>query len=433
MKWMFGVMFILNCFNVFELYKLYIKDDINAAFECTFQDGLVYGFDEQCVVYFELMGASTSVLLSMLFINTAVCRRPLDRKEPKQSQVEKTADLEASEEEEKKEQNDKPIFEDVHSKSRSHSIIAGMNSAKELMKGLTVASAGVIRRNYGPTQAKSLRRLQDLAEDSGDQGVKVYFKFAIDVIMEVRESEAPAFMPNGYFEMQICGKTVYPPTRKWWGVLALNAVFVFGLTLVSLITHPTLFWNTLKDTPGYFALLAICYVCVARFLFLHCTVMRRVTLMLRKAHALMKISANPLNFIYDRIDFEKEEMDHEEEENAPKDKENDESKQDDAQGVGNLNAQEFLNMSLADVLNLQMNGIPPKKEVDPEPTEPKENDALQYYLNPRMRIVTPEFLRAWWALRNHIQQWELRYFYEVCFHRIYIFHHSLNVVVPLIS
>merc|ERR1712223_2146141 len=55
MKWMFGVLFILNCFNVFELYKLYIMDDINAAFECTFQDGLVYGFDKQCVVYFELM------------------------------------------------------------------------------------------------------------------------------------------------------------------------------------------------------------------------------------------------------------------------------------------------------------------------------------------------------------------------------------------
>ena len=60
--------------------------------------------------------------------------------------------------------------------------------------------------------------------------------------------------------------------------------------------------------------------------------------------------------------------------------------------------------------------------------ENNENDAFQYYLNKRMRIVTPDFLRAWWFLRHHIQQWALRYFYEVCHHRMHIsflcFHHS---------
>ena len=35
------------------------------------------------------------------------------------------------------------------------------------------------------------------------------------------------------------------------------------------------------------------------------------------------------------------------------------------------------------------------------------------YLNKKLKIVTPQFLMAWMALREHIQKWELRYFYEV--------------------
>ena len=129
---------MLNIFNVFELYRLYYQEKFNAAYECTFEEGLVYGFPEECVVYFELMGACTAVFLSMLFINVAVCRAP------------------------------KPA----------------VNKLKE----------------FGEGQEYSLRDLQALADKSGDNGVKTYYKYAIAVIKEVRESESPSFMPNAWHE-----------------------------------------------------------------------------------------------------------------------------------------------------------------------------------------------------------------------------------------
>ena len=100
-------------------------------------------------------------------------------------------------------------------------------------------------------------------------------------------------------------------------------------------------------------------------------------MMFQKAYALMKISADPLNFIQHRIDIE--EM----------------------------------------VQNVKLEEPGP---LTPTTTKPNQNDAFKYYLNKRMRLVTPQFLRAWWILRNHIQQWELRYFYEVCFHPILYFY-----------
>jgi len=242
----------------------------------------------------------------------------------------------------------------------------------------------------------------------------VYFKFAIDVIKEVRESEAPAKMPNGFFKVEICGKKFYPPTRKWWGVGLLQAVFVFGLTLVSLFTHPTLFWNYLKDSPAYFVILLICYFCVAKFLFLHCTVMRRITLMLRKAYALMKISASPLHFIERRLAIEKMLKKKRKQNQRVEVEEKEERKQ--IQPKSDLSVADILKMPLDEVLKLQMNteqNIPKPAPLQSETTTSIQNDSFEYYLNPQMRIVTPEFLRAWWALRNHIQQWELRYFYEL--------------------
>ena len=35
------------------------------------------------------------------------------------------------------------------------------------------------------------------------------------------------------------------------------------------------------------------------------------------------------------------------------------------------------------------------------------------FLNPRVPVVSPPFLRAWSSLREHIQKWELGYFYEL--------------------
>merc|ERR1712083_869296 len=45
--------------------------------------------------------------------------------------------------------------------------------------------------------------------------------------------------------------------------------------------------------------------------------------------------------------------------------------------------------------------------------ERREDWAFKHYLDKRMAIVTPQFLRAWTSLREHIQKWELRYFYEL--------------------
>ena len=423
MKWMFGVLFILNCFNVFELYKLYIMDDINAAFECTFQDGLVYGFDKQCVVYFELMGASTSVLLSMLFINTAVCRRPLERERLKVNEVEER-------------HKRRTVCESQPKLSSPSQSIK--SEFLNLVSDVKAGSAGIVRKHFGPNRESSLKNLEDTARDSKDDGVRVYFKFAIDVIKEVRESEAPAKMPNGFFKVEICGRKFYPPTRKWWGVGLLQAVFVFGLTLVSLFTHPTLFWNYLKDSPAYFVILLICYFCVAKFLFLHCTVMRRITLMLRKAYALMKISASPLHFIERRLAIEKMLKKKRKQNQRMEVEEKEERKQ--IQPKSDLSVADILKMPLDEVLKLQMNteqNIPKPAPLQSETTTSIQNNSFEYYLNPQMRIVTPEFLRAWWALRNHIQQWELRYFYEVCFHqnhvRFLLFVNTFNFLTYFVS
>lgn len=43
----------------------------------------------------------------------------------------------------------------------------------------------------------------------------------------------------------------------------------------------------------------------------------------------------------------------------------------------------------------------------------QRNPSASVLLNSRVDVVTPEFLRAWASLREHIQKWELGYFFEL--------------------
>ena len=331
--WMFGALIILNILNVVELYRLYDQEDFNAAYECTFEEGLLDGMiAEECVVYFELMGACTAVFLSMLFINVAVCRAP------------------------------KPA----------------VNKLKE----------------FGEGQEYSLRDLQTLADDSDDNGVKTYYKYAIDVIKEVRESEAPAFMPNAWFEWKCCRKNCdcgcWLPSVQMLVYTVLMVIFIGFLTLVSLYTHPDAYLNAMQANWEHIASVVISYLVVVVFLFNLVLVMWEISMMFRKAYALMKISSNPMDFIGNSS-----------EDSAA------------AQGVQAQSAAQ------ADA------GQPDGAQVDAD--QPDADPASSHYLNKRMNIVNPEFLRAWSSLREHIQRWELEYFYEVCSHRIHIILHFNTV------
>ena len=361
---MFAALIVLNIFNVIELHVQYDRH-FNAAYECTFHEALSE-FEARCVVYFELMGANTSVFLSMLFIHTAVSARPpaptgtvrTDEDEKKKAELMRR--LRSSRSSSQSKDCDSPSI-------RPKFCCLPPNFGKQLsiVEHKLSASARDDGKQFGASRKSSLEYLIGLAakSESENNGVNIYYKYAIDVIREVRESEAPNEMPNGFFKVEICGKPFYPPTTKWWGVVLLNIVFVACLTLISLFTHTEAYLDQLTS-HSYFV---VCYIFVGRFLFMHCTVMRRVTMMLQKAYALMKISANPLRFIDNQF-------------------------------------------GIADMIGSQQE---------------------HQYLNQRMRIVTPDFLRAWWLLRNHIQEWELRYFYEVCAHRVLYFIISLFLGINL--
>jgi len=217
-------------------------------------------------------------------------------------------------------------------------------------------------KRYGVGREYSLKNLQALAQKSKDEGVKVYYKYAIDVIKEVRESEAPIMMPEMFYKVNCCGKEKcccpslswmqWLPTKRMWALMVLCSIFVGALTLVSLYTHPEAYLMTMKADWLHILVVVVSYMVVVTVLFSLAMVMMKITMMFRKATALMRIPSNPMDFVGNRV-----------------------RKDMSAQDGGNR--------------------------------------AFQYYLNNRMHIITPEFLRAWSSLRQHIQQWEISYFYEL--------------------
>ena len=369
MFWMFGALIILNFFNVLELYHFYDREVFNAPYVCTFEEGLLDGMiAEECVVYFELMGACTAVFLSMLFINVAVIRSP------------------------------KP-----------------QNTGKKL-------------KDFGQGREYSLRDLQTLANDpKARKGVKTYYKYAIDVIQEVRESEAPLYMPNAWYEWKWCSKCccikccrcrcLLPSLAEIVRLVSLG-MFIGLLTLVSLYTHPDEYLNAMGANWGHSASVVISYLVVVVFLFCYLRAMWLISMMFRKAYALMKISSNPGDFI----------------ENFSQDTA---AAQDGrAQSPDHISQLKQQRETFSDLLEKVRNGMEQRNDEMNEAIESLEtkvkqlmkdrdgeargNGALKHYLNERMKIVDPNFVRAWSTLREHIQRWELQYFYEVCSHRIHI-------------
>ena len=124
-----GSLFVLNVLHLLELLYLYHTQKWNPAHECLSQ----LDYPEECNVYLELIGASVIVLLSTLFINVAICRRP-----------------------------DYSNFAEFRASDR-----------------------------------QSLKILKEkLRENKQRKNVTFYYKFAIDAMEEVRVSPSPISIPN---------------------------------------------------------------------------------------------------------------------------------------------------------------------------------------------------------------------------------------------
>merc|ERR1719356_1398079 len=158
-------------------------------------------------------------------------------------------------------------------------------------------------------------------------------------------------MSHACFKPECCkDRACWCPTVGLLILITLSGLFMACLVLVSLYTHPDTYLKAMKANWNHIAAVVVSYLVVLCFLYFLVMVMWKITTMFRKAYALMKICSNPLDFIGNRVDT--------------------------------------------------------KAVVAEDP-------AVHHYLNKKMHIVTPEFLRAWVTLRDHIQRWELRYFYEL--------------------
>jgi len=316
MYYMLVALIVLNVLNVAELLYIYTEDDLdnfNAPHECTLVEGITTGFTENCVIYYELMGASTTVLLCMLFINVAVIRRPKER---------------------------------------------------------------VNFKKHGESEAHSMEALKELANNCEEPGVKEYYKYALDVIAEVRQSTAPTRMPSSWTKVKIGKKYRWVPTLKTLGVIVIQIIFVICLTMVSMVTHREQYID--KLTYGYGSLyifpVGLGYIIAVFFLRLYYMTMFKVTMVFGKAYALMKILSDPLHFIANLPEEKRKPR-------TPK-KETD-------------------------------SGIPDPSPLEPQKTIAGKTIQSNTVLDEKLQIVTPQFLTAWISLREHVQKWEVGYFYEL--------------------
>jgi len=98
----------------------------------------------------------------------------------------------------------------------------------------------------------------------------------------------------------------------------------------------------------------VAYLILWMFLYFYCNAMFKISMILDKAHTLMMISTNPLKML---VYLRPHEVDYDSNQN--------------------------------------------------------QNFEYATYVNDKLYMLTPPFLRAWSDLREHIQDWELRYFYEL--------------------
>jgi len=149
-------------------------------------------------------------------------------------------------------------------------------------------------------QPHSIQELKDDVNHNADlpNGIRQYYKLAIDVIEEVRVSEAPAMMPEGYWlACTKCKMQWWLPTTKMTVLTTAFGVFAAVILLVSLYTHPDTYVDKLNKDRHHIASIVIAYLVVVGYLLLFALTMFRLTMIFRKAYALMKIPSNPLDFI----------------------------------------------------------------------------------------------------------------------------------------
>ena len=149
---------------------------LNPAHECL----TVLDYPVECVLYLELIGASIIVLLTTLFINIAICRRP--------------------------------------------------------------AGIGHDADEFRASQGKSLKTLKGkLKEHKQSEKVTLYYKFGIDAMEEVRISQAPASIPNGFRKRDIkcCDRTMTlkVPSFKLIGFVGITSLWTLGMLAMSFFVH----------------------------------------------------------------------------------------------------------------------------------------------------------------------------------------------------
>lgn len=205
---------------------MYLNKEGPSARDCSKID-IDIAYQDECVVYLELVGASIIVLLATLFINIAICRRP--------------------------------------------------------------AGIGLDADEFRASQGKSLKTLKlKLKEHKQEEKVTMYYKFAIDAMEEVRISQAPSSIPNGFNsrEVKCCGRniTIKIPTAKLIGFVGIAFVWMLGMLAVSFVVHQEVFWDLFGDDIDYrrVSSIAISYFIVVVFLRFFMMTMYRLSSMLQK-------------------------------------------------------------------------------------------------------------------------------------------------------
>eukprot|EP01084_Bolivina_argentea_P249616 417950_1 len=349
----YGSYLILNILNLIELSRLYFNKEINVVFDCSFSDYVGDEIPKECVVYLELIGSASVVLLATLFINFAVCRRPNPPRTPDAVYCNKKHKLT---------EFDPPQNTELKCDiCRAQSETKGWHceTCKPDIDGKTYSICQncqekiVTENKFGVSQYHSLEELKVNYKSwmkENDERMKElgsYYHASIQVIEEVRESEAPA-MPVGDAVL-CCNDACFCCGPRALIISIIGIVFFFLMTLVSLYTHPSQYIEKLKKDPEHIPSIIISYGIAVWFLCILAMTQYRLTMIFRKAYAMMKIPSNPMNFIQNRQT--EEYLDN----------------------IGN------------------------------------ENNVL----DPRSAIITTRFLKAWWDLRQHIEEWELSYFYEL--------------------
>merc|ERR1719361_1193572 len=249
------------------------------------------------------------------------------------------------------------------------------------------------------SRERSLSRLQTIAETArktGDEAIPDFYKHAFDVIHQVRESYAPARMPNSWYqctnawdlrcckEKHCCGKMsnwrccktfccgiIEPfvigetwcckklhcqarPSLKTIAVFLAETVFVVFLASASMATNADAYFAALSTGwgPLYIPAVVMGYGIAVWFLRMYYMTMFKVTMTFNKSYALMKIPSDPLAFMF--------------------------------KAGGKMHSVEK---------SVQSEELP--------------------LLTQRLTSVNPRFLLAWAALREHIQDWEGGYFFEL--------------------